>query len=196
MKLSTKIESLLFVATKPLALKKIAELCGATVGDARTALEELTTTLNQSERGVHLLIIGDKYQLATHPDAGKLVADYVKSELTGELTRPALETLTIIAYRGPITKAELDIIRGVNCSLILRNLLIRGLIEGEEDKQRQTTVYQVTFDFLRYLGVTSAQELPEYEMLSSHEVLEKVLKQEMQDVAEPQTTTEGEQSAS
>lgn len=189
MKLTTKIESLLFVATKPLPIKKIAELCGANATDTRAALDELTTLLNQAERGVHLLNIGDKYQLATHPDAGKLVADYVKSELTGELTRPALETLTIIAYRGPITKAELDIIRGVNCSLILRNLLIRGLIEGEEDKQRRTTVYQVTFDFLRHLGVTATKELPDYETLSSHQVLEKVLKQEMEGATPAPTET-------
>lgn len=191
MKLSATIESLLFVATKPLTVKKIAQLIGATIADTQAALEQLGNDLKASNRGIQLLAIGDTYQLATHAEAAKLVASYIKSELTAELTRPALETLTIIAYRGPITKAELDIIRGVNCTLILRNLLIKGLIEASEDSQRQTMIYQVTFDFLRYLGVPSPKELPDYEALSSHRVLEQLLEQELGASAPDQSAKAG-----
>ncbi|MFC1662742.1 SMC-Scp complex subunit ScpB [Patescibacteria group bacterium] len=187
MKLITKVESILFVATKPLTAKNIADLISANVTDTTSALDELEKILNEGERGIQLLRIGNKFQLATHPDNGKLVADYIKSEISGELTRPALETLTIIAYRGPITKAELDIIRGVNCALILRNLLIKGLIDAEENKQSHTTMYQVTFDFLRHLGVTSTSELPNYDKLSSSEVLDQLLEQELNPNQDEQT---------
>ncbi|MFH0951892.1 MAG: SMC-Scp complex subunit ScpB [Patescibacteria group bacterium] len=193
MNITNKLESLLFIATKPLLLKKIAELCQASESDTTAALAELEKTLNEDDHGIHLLNIGNKYQLVTNPNNSKLVAEYVKSELTGELTRPALETLTIIAYRGPIVKSELDIIRGVNCSLILRNLMIKGLIEGEEIKEQQIMVYNVTFDFLRYLGVNSTKELPDYDKLSSSDVLTKLLNQEINPKEE--TTQEANQSA-
>jgi len=119
---------------------------------------------------------GSKYQLASHPDNAKLVQLFLKSDITGELTEPALETLTIIAYRGPMTKPEIEQIRGVNCSLILRNLLIRGLIEKIEHKKVELPRYQVTHDFIRFLGIGSAAELPDYEKLHTHETLDEVLR--------------------
>jgi segregation and condensation protein B len=81
----------------------------------------------------------------------------------------------VVAYRGPITKAELEQIRGVNCSLILRNLLIRGMITAIEDKAKQTTLYQITVDFVKYLGIDSVEQLPDYVKLHSVENLEQYL---------------------
>ncbi|TFG35175.1 MAG: hypothetical protein E4H47_02040, partial [Parcubacteria group bacterium] len=79
------------------------------------------------------------------------------------------------AYRGPITKADLDAIRGVNCSLILRNLMIKGLVEQREDKEKMAIFYHVTFDFLKYLGITETKELPDFEKLNKDENIEKIL---------------------
>ena len=83
--------------------------------------------------------------------------------------------MTIIAYRGPIAKYELERIRGVNCSLIIRNLLLRGLIEEKSGREGQDSLYSVTPDFLRFLGLSRAPDLPDYERLSRHESLESFL---------------------
>ena len=99
----------------------------------------------------------------------------MRGEQVGELTRPSLESLTIIAYRGPITKAELEMIRGVNCSMILRNLLIRGLIR--EEKGKTESVFRVSLEFLRWLGVQQASDLPDYDKLSGSDLIDQVLQQ-------------------
>jgi segregation and condensation protein B len=178
--LKTLVEALLFISNKPLAVKKIAELCASGKVEVETVLKVLAEEYNQvPERGVRLILNGDTAQLATAPAAAEVVEKFLKEELTGEMTRPQLEALTIIAYRGPITKMELEQIRGVNCSLILRNLMIRGLVASELDKKMKIEVYHVTNDFLRFLGVTNTQELPDYEKLSQSEVIQNILMREM-----------------
>jgi segregation and condensation protein B len=87
------------------------------------------------------------------------------------LTQPSIETLTIIAYRGPISKAEIEKIRGVNCSLILRNLMIRGLVDFDIDKNNGQELYNVTVDFLQYLGLNTVEDLPDYMRLHQLESL-------------------------
>jgi len=139
------------------------------------AIQQLKTEYVARAGGVVFLTLEDKYQLAASPEASEVVSKFLKEEITGELTRPSLETLTIIAYRAPISKAELELIRGVNCSLILRNLLLRGLIEAKEDKTKATTVYQITFEFLKYLGLTAVSDLPDFDRLNRHNNLEKLL---------------------
>lgn len=113
--------------------------------------------------------------MTTAPEHAELVASFVEEDLHGELTRPQLETLTVIAYRGPITKSELEQVRGVHCGLILRNLMMRGLIQTEEDPTKLQMVYTVTMDFLRTLGVASLAELPEYETLHTAEAMNRLL---------------------
>jgi len=176
MKLSAKLESLLFVASRPLSYKKLADLAGASWDDVKAAVEELKQSYNTEDRGIQLAVQGSSIQFVTSPLAAKLVADFLKAERSGELTKPALETLTIIAYRGPIAKSEIDLIRGVNCSLILRNLMIRGLISSHEDKDKMATMYEISFDFLRHLGLRDISELPDYQTLNSDTRLEEYLR--------------------
>ena len=95
----------------------------------------------------------------------------------GELTRPSIETLTIIAYRGPITKPEIEQIRGVNCSLILRNLLMRGLVEESESVERLQPVYAISADFLRHLGLHAISDLPDYATLHGDEKISQLLRE-------------------
>ena len=97
--------------------------------------------------------------------------------MSGELTPPSVETLTIIAYRVPITKPAIEQIRGVNCSLILRNLLIRGLIEEHEDKQRLQNTYTISFEFLRHLGVDRVEDLPQYIELHADEIVQQFIQE-------------------
>lgn len=169
------LESLLFVSPRPLSVQKLAQLTGASAEEVERALTELTAEWNQETRGIQLQRVGRQVQLVSNPLAAKLVTRFLKEEQSGELTDPAIETLTIIAYRGPITKSDLDQIRGVNCSLILRHLLVRGLVEAEEDRANLVTRYRVTFDFLRFLGVRSVEELPDYEKLRHDPNLRELL---------------------
>ncbi len=99
----------------------------------------------------------------------------MKKEASGPLTRPSLETLAVIAYRGPVTKPEIEQIRGVNCAIILRNLLIRGLIEEREDTTRLQNVYTVSVDFLRELGLHNLDELPKYPDFHDNEKIQQLL---------------------
>jgi len=173
--LTAKIESILFVAARPLSIKKLAEVCGASKEEVSAAVQEIIAVYNNEARGVRILHNGDDVQMASAPEVSKLVQDFLKDETTGELTKPSLETLTIIAYRGPIAKPELEQIRGVNCSLILRNLMMRGLVEAQGEPGKPETKYRVTMDFLRFLGVSSVEELPDFEKLSKHENIIRVL---------------------
>lgn len=164
----SKIESILFVASKPLALKKIASALKISVQEAAGALEDLHARYNQADSGITILNNGDEWQMVASA-ANKAVAEnFLKAEVSGELTRPQLETLTVVSYCGPITKPELEQIRGVNCSLILRNLMLRGLIKENEDSAALLPSYQVTMDYLRHLGLNSLTELPNYAELHNH----------------------------
>lgn len=175
MTLKNQIESLLFISHKPLAVLELAKLTGVDQSSVETVLAELVLEYQNRQSGLEILRLEDKYQMAAKAEASELIAKFLKTETSGELSRPSLETLTIVAYRGPISKAELELIRGVNCSLILRNLLLRGLVEAREDKARLTIVYQITFEFLKQLGLGSIKDLPEFDRLNRNNNLEKLL---------------------
>jgi len=178
MNVLSQIESILFVASKPLAPKVIAKALGVSVATVEDALETLKLKYNRADCGIHILFDDESVQFGTNPDNTAAIDSFVKDEVSGELTRPQLETLTVIAYRGPITRPELEQIRGVNCALILRNLMVRGLVEEGEDADKLMPVYRLSFDALRHLGVASVERLPEYNALHAHEHIEQALKQE------------------
>lgn len=177
MNLSSQLESLLFISSKPLSVKEISEITGVKAKEVEEALENLANEYKEQARGFILIKNNGQYQLTTAPENTELVSKFLKDETSGELSQPSLEALTIIAYRGPITKLELERIRGVNCSLILRNLLIRGLIEEKADKQKNDNLYSVTLDFIKFLGISSLEELPDYEKLHRDDSLEEVLEE-------------------
>ena len=175
--IKSQLESLLLVTAKPISVAKLVEVLKAKPKEVEESLKELAGQYNQSAGGIRLIRNNNSVQLASNPDNAELVKAYLKDDITGELTEPSLETLTIVAYRQPVSKAELEQIRGVNCSLILRNLMIRGLVEAEYDKTRAATVYSVTMDFLKHLGISSVIDLPDFEKLNSDENLGKLLDQ-------------------
>jgi len=175
MTLSSKIESILFVSNKPVTVKKLSQALGVDEKKIEEEMPKIMDGYNIPESGVHVLKKGKEYQMMSSPENAKVVQSYLQDETTGELTRPSLETLAIIAYRGPLSKPEIEQIRGVNCSLILRNLLTRGLVETQEDEERHMPVYSITFDFMRFLGISSMSKLPDYEKLRHHEFVDKAL---------------------
>ncbi len=188
--LQSHIESLLFIAIKPLTLKALQDITKASRKDVEAVVEALATKHNTEASGIALQRIGDKVQMVTAPDNGQLISEYIKDEATGDLTPASLETLTVIAYRGPISKTELELIRGVNCTLILRNLLMRGLIEEQTDASGLMTTYQVTFEFLKYLGMTDTAQLPDYAALNDDKHLQELLNPQQAQEASAQTASD------
>ncbi len=158
-----------------MAASQLADLLKADKKEIITSADELLADYKTSQAGVQLIKDGSKYQMVSAPANAKAVQEFIKDETTGELSRPSLEALTIIAYRGPVSKIDLDRIRGVNCALILRNLLIRGLIDGRFDKKKNETYYSATFDFLRFLGLNDIKELPDYARLHQDDTIDRML---------------------
>lgn len=164
--LKSILESLIFTAGKPIKISKLAKLLNLNEENIRSAVEDLQDEYQNSRRGIRLLIQSKAVQMVSAPEMGDYVKKLITDELHEELSRAALETLTIIAYRGPITRAEIEVIRGVNCVYILRSLLIRGLInKTKSEKDARMSLYEVSFDFLKHLGVKSVKELPRYKEL-------------------------------
>ncbi len=171
-----KVESILLVSGKAVSFKELKKFFK--LKDLDKIIKELKEKYNNKESGIHLAFNNKKLQLITNPDNSKILRDYLEADINSELTKPSLETLTIIAYRQPIAKEELEQIRGVNCSLILRNLLMKGLIEAEDIEGGLIINYSITIDFLRHLGLNSVEELPDYDKLNSDENLQRILKNE------------------
>ena len=178
--LTTTIEAVLFAAAKPVALADLRKHLELSEEIVREAVDDIARRYNQEGSGIHLIEHQETVQLVTNPSVGEAVSKFLKKEASGPLTRPSLETLTIIAYRGPITKPEIELIRGVNCSLILRNLLVRGFILEEQDTARLQVVYSISHEFLRAIGLHGLQELPEYEAFRTNEKITELLNQEPQ----------------
>lgn len=175
MPVKSKIESLLFISSKPMAANQIADLLKVDKKEIIKSADELLADYKNNNAGVQIIKDGQKYQMASSPENSKIIQDFIKDEIDGELSRPSLEALTIIAYRGPVSKIDLDRIRGVNCSLILRNLLLRGLIEEKFDKKKNESYYKISFDFIRFLGLNDIKDLPDYERLSKDDTIDRML---------------------
>jgi segregation and condensation protein B len=162
---SAAIEAILFVATKPMTPQQLASILDVSRHEIDDALATLCAKRNAETSGIHVVIGDEGVMLATNPACAEHVARCAKEDVDAELSRPSLETLTIVAYRGPLTKPEIEAIRGVNCTLILRNLLLRGLLTEEDDTIKLQPVYMLSMEALRHLGLHSVKELPEYEAL-------------------------------
>lgn len=161
MNLESKVESILFFKAEPVSVSYLARTLDVSEADIREALKTLQENLKN--RGIRLLFKNDEVLLGTAPEMGEFLKDLSKRELSQELSKAALETLTIVLYRGPINKSSIDFIRGVNSQFILRNLLVRGLVERVPDeKDKRILLYRPTFDLLQHLGVTRVEDLPDY----------------------------------
>lgn len=159
------IEALLFAHGEPIEIKKISKILGIEEEKIKPAIDEFSKLLNNESRGLKLISDNHKVQLATKPEFSVFLENFIKEELKESLTPATLETLSLIAYRGPISRAQIDYFRGVNSTFILRSLLMRGLIErvsGVESGERGY-FYQISFDLLKHLGISKVEDLPEYE---------------------------------
>ena len=161
MELRHQIEAILFYQAEPITVKRLSGLLKKSEEETRSALSELGDSLEST--GLCLLTNNDEVTLGTNPEASALIEAIAKEELNKDLSKASLETLAIVLYKGPITRAEIDYIRGVNSTFILRNLLIRGLVEKVENpKDQRSFLYKSTLALLEYMGITKLEDLPEY----------------------------------
>lgn len=162
-KLDKKIESILFWKAEPVKISDLSVVLSKNDSEIRAGLEELERKL--ADRGLSLIVTEDKVALvtSTDPECSSIIEGLQKEELTKDLSKAALETLSIILYRGPIRRADIDYIRGVNSQFTLRALLVRGLAERKQDKNDERAyIYEASVDTLAHLGVSRINDLPEY----------------------------------
>ena len=155
----TALEALLFVAERPLSRREIGAIAGVDRATVDARLGDLEVSLRG--RGIGLLASGDRVELVTTPDAGALIATYVGADAV-KLSPAALETLAIVAYQQPVTKATIERIRGVDSDYTVRTLLHRRLVVelGRAEAPGRPFLYGTGFDFLERFGLTSLDELP------------------------------------
>lgn len=155
------LEAILFAAGEPVTVARLAMACRAGEGEVRRALERLERQLATPDRGVELREVAGGYRLFTKPAYAARVQEFLSVEQS-RLSAAALETLAVVAYRQPVTRAEIEDIRGVQCDHALRTLLDRQLIRvvGRRDAPGRPLLYGTTPAFLEYLGLRDLSELP------------------------------------
>jgi segregation and condensation protein B len=161
--LETLLESLLFVADEPVPVTRLAQALEVTANEVEAALATLQEAC--AERGVRLQRFGSRVQLVSAPEAASLIERFLGLELHTSLSTAALEALTIVAYQQPVTRAQVEAVRGVNSDSVLRTLVSKGLIEeiGRMDTVGRPILYGTTFEFLQFFGLDSLDDLPPLE---------------------------------
>lgn len=168
MNIKSQIESLLFTSGHALSYKKLAEVLNISENEIGNIIKELANDYVKNNSGLRLIFLDNKVQLVAAPESVEVVKKLVKSDFEEDLSQAALETLAIIAYRGPISRVAIESLRGVNCSFILQSLAIRGLIDRKNNPEDgRSYIYNVTFDFLKHLGLNKLEELPNYNDLKN-----------------------------
>jgi segregation and condensation protein B len=174
MELEKQIEAILFYTAEPTKVSFLAKTLEVKNEEVNEALDKLSKSLES--RGIKLVKHNEEVSLVTTPELSSLIEKLIKEERERDLGRAGIETLTIIAYKGPVTKKEIEYIRGVNSQYAIRNLLLRGLIErGVSKTDERMVVYNITSDTIRFLGINNVKDLPEYEEMKKQlEVSEDV----------------------
>ncbi len=174
-KIKSILESVLFVSGEAISVAKLVKITGVVEEEIEAAIISLQADYGK-DRGIVIIRKEQELQMATNPENAAMVDQLIKSEIQENLSRAALEVLSIIAYRGPITRVEVEAIRGVNCSFTVRSLMMRGLLERMENpKDNRGYLYKISFDFLRKLGIDSIDKLPDYETLSVDARIESII---------------------
>ncbi len=156
------IEGLLFAAGDPLPLEKMADILELDRKTTRLILSNMAVTLQNSKRGIMLRELGACYQLCTRPEHAEYIQRLVEPRQKQALSQAAFETLSIVAYNQPVTRAKIEMIRGVNSDSAILRLVERNLIKeaGRLDSPGKPMIYETTEEFLRSFGFKSTNDLP------------------------------------
>ena len=161
-RLRSIIEALLFVSDQPLAASKISEVVSVDEAEVKEILEDLANEYRRADRGFQLREVAGGFRLYSHPAYAPYIEKLILSFDHRRLTQAALETLSIVAYKQPVTRADVAAIRGVNSDGVVNTLLNRGLVKevGRQDIPGQPILYGTTTKFLESFGLRSIEELP------------------------------------
>ncbi|MBN2260885.1 MAG: SMC-Scp complex subunit ScpB [Clostridiales bacterium] len=156
------IEALLVASEEPVSVKKISQLLEINEQDAKKLLSQLDEYYNTNQRGIQLYFFKDKVQLGTNPEYMDYIKKMIKTSKNKGLTDAAMEVLSIIAYKQPITKSEIEYIRGINSDRLINQLMERYLVEekGRLEKIGRPKIYGTSDIFLRNFNLKSLKELP------------------------------------
>ncbi len=169
--MENSIEAILFYKNQPTSLKSLAKILDKSESEVREGLENLKKSLEN--RGLTLVENEGEYSLATSNQNSELINKIAKEEISGDIGKAGLETLSIILYKGSASRRDIDYIRGVNSTFILRSLLVRGLVEKtENEKDGRAFLYKPTLELLAFLGVESLSLLPEFSRVKAE--IEKI----------------------
>ncbi len=179
--LETSLEALLFYKGEPQRIRDLASTLDVSPEEINTALNLLASSLIM--RGIRLVHEGEYAGLATAPEVHSLIEKVRKDELEGPLGKAGLETLAVILYHGPLSKADIEYVRGVNCSSILRSLTMRGLVEKiEHPTDRRSVLYRGTPELPALLGLETLADAPDYESIKAE--VTRILETQEQETAE------------
>jgi len=179
------LEALIFISDRPLMVLEIKEVLD---GTSDNEIKDIVNTLNQdyeqTDRSFRITETAGGYRMETEPKFGPWLKKLYKSRMKEKLTKPSLETLAIIAYRQPVTRAEIEAIRGVNADGVVRTLLERGLIKisGRKEAIGRPILYSTTREFLEHFGLTNIADLPK---------MEEMPEPKLEEVSEQATQEEG-----
>jgi len=154
------VEALLFVADGPTELETLAVALDVSVDEVEQAISRLRA--QEEQRGLRWQVVGRRVQMVTMPEAADAVEAFLGIGMGGKLSSAALETLAIIAYRQPITRARINAVRGVESDGVIRTLVAKGLVDkvGVLEQVGRPVLYGTTFEFLEYFGIDSLEALP------------------------------------
>lgn len=159
--LKSVLEAILFAASEPISLKQFqAVLSGLDARTLRKVLDTLRDDYQEMERSFHLAEIANGYQICTHPEYSEWIQKFYTQQVRVTLSPPALETLAIVAYKQPVTRADVAAIRGVNSDSVLNSLIEKGLVSIAGRKAGRTLLFSTTDAFLQQFGLKDASELP------------------------------------
>ena len=158
--LTALVEAILFVSPEPISANQIGNLMDISPREIKKAFNELDQLY--AGRGIRLQYHKNKVQITSAPEAASVLENMLHLETTSTLSQAALETLSIVAYQQPITRPQIDSIRGVNSDGVLKTLLNKGLIDdvGRTEGPGRPILYSTTTEFLKYFGLSSYEELP------------------------------------
>lgn len=163
--ISKKIEAVLFYLSEPVDIKRLSKILEVSTEEIVEAVRQLSDLYEN--RGISLIIHGNEISLVTSNSVTETIDKLIQDEQKRDIGKAGIETLAIIAYKGTVSRREIEYIRGVNCQFALRNLLIRGLIEKKPSKtDERIMLYSITMDALMHLGIKSVEELPEYDKVN------------------------------
>ncbi|OPJ63185.1 SMC-Scp complex subunit ScpB [Clostridium oryzae] len=174
-KIFSIIESLLFVTGEPMKLKDISEIIGCKNNLTKSLLKEMSYLYNDENRGIKLISMNDEYQLVTKSENSEYIERILGNNSRQALSQASLETLAIVAYKQPITRIEIDDIRGVKSDSAVAKLIEKSLIKevGRLEAPGRPILYSTTDEFLKQFGIENTKELPELQEIVYKYINEK-----------------------